>query len=141
MNARTRELILRAVRRNDARLERFERGLARRALLAALPRVLPRRLDALAAHGFEGTIELRIRGAIGGEPDRYELAIAQERCEVRRGPSPESGATITVGASDLVRLAAGAVGWPRLLGSGRLEIAGDPFVALRFPTLFRLAVR
>jgi hypothetical protein len=38
----------------------------------------------------------------------------------------------------MIRLASGAVGWPALLSSGRLEFSGDPFLALRFPTLFRL---
>jgi hypothetical protein len=32
----------------------------------------------------------------------------------------------------------GAATFPQLLASGRLELAGNPFVALRFPGLFRL---
>jgi hypothetical protein len=43
-----------------------------------------------------------------------------------------------VHASDLVRLAVGRAGWPALLASGRLVLSGDPFLALRLPTLFRL---
>jgi hypothetical protein len=38
----------------------------------------------------------------------------------------------------MIRLVSGAIGWPELLSSGRLELTGDPFLALRFPTLFRL---
>jgi hypothetical protein len=38
-------------------------------------------------------------------------------------------------------MVAGAISFPELLASGRLELAGDPFVALRFPGLFRLPTR
>jgi hypothetical protein len=38
----------------------------------------------------------------------------------------------------MVRLVSGAVGWPELLSNGRLVMSGDPFLALRFPILFRL---
>ena len=31
--------------------------------------------------------------------------------------------------------------WPQLMSSGRLELSGDPFLALRFPSLFRLPAR
>jgi hypothetical protein len=32
------------------------------------------------------------------------------------------------------------VTWPRLLASGRFQLTGDPFLALRFASLFRLPV-
>ena len=48
---------------------------------------------------------------------------------------------LITGADDLIRLVSGAVGFPQLLASGRLELAGNPFVALRFPGLFRLPAR
>jgi hypothetical protein len=44
------------------------------------------------------------------------------------------------GSEDLILLASGAVGWPELLSSGRFELTGDPFLALRFASLFRLPV-
>ena len=31
--------------------------------------------------------------------------------------------------------------WPELISSGRFELSGDPFLALRFASLFRLPVR
>ena len=57
---------------------------------------------------------------------------------VSRGAPPNPGATVTVQPGDLLRLAVGSVGWPQLLAAGRLELTGDPFLALRFPGLFRL---
>ena len=37
-------------------------------------------------------------------------------------------------------LGSGAVAWPELFSSGRFELTGDPFLALRFASLFRLPV-
>jgi hypothetical protein len=57
---------------------------------------------------------------------------------VTRGPAARPNASVTVGAGDVIRMVSGAAGWPELLATGRLELAGDPFTALRFPQLFRL---
>jgi hypothetical protein len=81
-----------------------------------------------------------VRDPRGGDPRRFELRVADGRCEVTAGPARAPGATATLGADDLIRLASGAAGWPELLSSGRLELSGDPFLALRFPALFRLPV-
>lgn len=55
-----------------------------------------------------------------------------------RGAPSNAGATVSAEARDLLRLVSGSAGWPELLAAGRLELAGDPFLALRFPGLFRL---
>jgi hypothetical protein len=57
------------------------------------------------------------------------------------GPIAGAGATVTIAAQDTIRVGAGAVAWPELLSSGRLVLAGDPFLALRSPSLFRLPAR
>ena len=38
----------------------------------------------------------------------------------------------------MIRLVSGSAGWPELVSGGRLELSGDPFLAIRFPSLFRL---
>jgi hypothetical protein len=38
-------------------------------------------------------------------------------------------------------MVSGAASFPELLAWGRLELGGDPFLALRFPSLFRLPAR
>jgi hypothetical protein len=60
---------------------------------------------------------------------------------VRPGPEPGAGARALVGADDLIALVRGTVTWPELISSGRFELSGDPFLALRFAALFRLPVR
>ncbi len=118
------------------------RSIPHRVILRALPRAIPLRFDPDAARDLRTVFELRVSDPRGREPTRFQLAIANGRCDVTPGPARQPGATATVGADDLIRMASGAVGWPELLSSGRLDLSGDPFLALRFPSLFRLpAVR
>ena len=125
---------------------RLARWLARRdrgrvvhwLILRLLPRAIALRFDASAAHDLDATLELAIRHH--SRPASYALAIAQARCTVRPGPPARAGARASLGADDLILLAGGAATWPQLLSSGRFELTGDPFLALRFASLFRLPV-
>ncbi len=121
-----------------ARLDR--RPVPHRLILKAIPRAIETRFDPGAATGLEATFELRIRDRSGGPPAAFALDVRDTCCEVRPGPARAPGAVATVGADELIRLVSGSAGWPQLLSTGRLELAGDPFLALRFPTLFRLPV-
>ncbi len=117
------------------------RRVPHRMILRALPRAIAGRFDPGAAGDLQALFELRVRDPGGGAPERFWLSVAAGRCEVSSlaaGSSGAVGASVTVGAGDLIRLVTGAAGWPALLSAGRLELDGDPFLALRFPTLFRL---
>jgi hypothetical protein len=107
-----------------------------RLILATLPRAIARRFDAAAAAGVNATLELSIRHP--SRPASYALAIADARCAVHHGAPADAQARASIGADDLILLAGGAVTWPQLLSSGRFELTGDPFLALRFASLFRL---
>jgi hypothetical protein len=109
-------------------------------LLRGMVPALRMRFDPLAAADLEATLELAVRDPRGHPSARYELTIADARCQVRPGAPAQAGARATIGGDDLILLASGAVGWPQLLSSGRFELTGDPFLALRFATLFRLPV-
>ena len=120
-------------------LARRDRGRLTHALiLAALPRAIARRFDAAAAQDLDATLELTIRH--GSRPASYALAIAGNCCSVSLGAPAKANARAEIGAGDLILLAGGAVTWPQLLSSGRLTLTGDPFLALRFASLFRLPV-
>jgi hypothetical protein len=135
---RTRSLI----RRGGDRLAKLDQQtVAHQAILQAVRVAIPKRFDPERAQDLDATFELRVRDPRGRAPARMALRVAGGRCEVSSGPASAAGATATLGADDMIRLVSGAVGWPELLSSGRLELAGDPFLALRFPTLFRLPVR
>ncbi len=125
--------------RGGARMARLDqRVAARRLILRAVPVVLARRFDPETARGLEAVLELRVRDPGGGPADVFELKVSGGICQIRPGPAQHPGAAVELGADDMIRLASGAVGWPELLTSGRLELSGDPFLALRFPNLFRL---
>jgi len=107
-------------------------------LLRVLRRAIPARFDPVAAGDLEAVFELRVRDPGGRSPDAFTLTVSGGTCTMRRGAAARANASVTVGADDVIRMASGAVAWPELLAAGRLELAGDPFTALRFPQLFRL---
>ena len=111
----------------------------RRLVLRAVPYALRRRFDPQAAGDLSTTFELRVRDRDAGEPVRFAIEVGGRQCRVRRGGAGDASAGVTVHADDLVRMASGVRGWSELLSSGRLELTGNPFVALRFPVVFRLA--
>jgi hypothetical protein len=108
--------------------------------LRSIQAALPRRFDPAQARDLEATLELRVRKPGGDGFTPIALRIAGGELSVSRGPAQEAGAAAEIGADDVIRLAAGVVGWPQLISSGRMEMSGDPFLALRFPGLFRLPV-
>ncbi len=131
----------RLVRRIGAKLAALDRRRAGHWLvLLALPRAIALRFDPAAAVDLAATLELAIRDPAGRPPARYELSIADARCSIRRGEAQRPGARATIGSDDLIQLATGTASWPELLSSGRFELSGDPFLALRFASLFRLPV-
>jgi hypothetical protein len=101
------------------------------AVLRALPTGIARRFDPGAAGELDATIELRVADA------RFAVRVVDRRCSVERRAAPEAGARVTISAGDIARLVTGAAQWPVLLAAKRLELDGDPFLALRFPKLFR----
>ncbi|HEY2436428.1 MAG TPA: SCP2 sterol-binding domain-containing protein [Solirubrobacteraceae bacterium] len=127
------------VSRGGSRVAKLDsRPIPHRVILRVIGRAIPRRFDPEAAGDLDAVFELRVRDPGGGEPARFQLKVADRRCEVSAGPASDPAASATLGADDLIRMVSGAISFPQLLASGRLELAGNPFVALRFPGLFRL---
>jgi ubiquinone biosynthesis protein UbiJ len=111
------------------------RWVSTSVVLAAIPIGMRQRFDPSAADGLDAVLELQVAGT----DSRYAVQIADGRCTVARRAAPEAGAHVTISAGDIARLVLGVMAWPELLASGRLGLTGDPFVALRFPRLFRFA--
>jgi SCP-2 sterol transfer family len=116
------------------------RPAGHRVIVRALPGAIRRRFDPGSADGLEAVFELAVRDPRGQDSDRFALAVADTRCSVRPGAPERPGARATIGSDDLIMLATGAASWPELLSSGRFELSGDPFLALRFASLFQLPV-
>jgi hypothetical protein len=132
----------RAVRRGGVHVARVDhlRG-GHLALVRAIERALPRLFDPAAAGELDAVFALEINHPRGGRPDVLGLSVRAGRLRVTRGRPAAAGATVTLGADDMILLATGDVGWPELLARGRLKLAGSPFLALRFPKLFGLPAR
>jgi SCP-2 sterol transfer family len=129
------------VARAGARVARLDR---RRPfhwiVLRVLPRAISMRFEPTAAQDLEATLQLTIRDPAGREPAHFRLAVAGPTCSVRRGAAERPGACAVIASDDLILLASGAASWPQLLSTGRFELNGDPFLALRFAALFKLPV-
>jgi SCP-2 sterol transfer family len=131
--------IERAVRRGGVRASRLDRVPGGHlALVRMIERVLPRLFDPLAAGDLDATFALEISHPRGRRPDVLGLTVRDGALRVTRGRLQHAGATVSISAEDMVRLATGDAGWPELLASGRLSWGGDPFLALRFPRMFEL---
>jgi ubiquinone biosynthesis protein UbiJ len=109
-------------------------AVSQQVVAAAVPAGMLLRFDPEAARDLDTTLELRLAGSDA----RFAVRVAEGRCTVARRAAPEAAAHVTISAGDLVRLISGTVPWTALLARGRLELGGDPFLALRFPKLFRV---
>jgi SCP-2 sterol transfer family len=119
-----------------ARLDRYPG--AHLALVRLIERTLPHLFEPAAAGDLDAVFALEITNPRGGRPSVLSITVRDRQLTVSRGRRPDPGATVSMGADDMVRLAAGDVGWPQLLAENRLSLSGDPFLALRFPRLFDL---
>jgi hypothetical protein len=94
--------------------------------------------DRTSARGLTAVLELRVRVLPGRRGTPVSLLIDDGRLRIRPGAPASPGAVAAIGLVDLMRLGVGAAAWPQLMAAGRLTMTGDPFLALRFPSLFRL---
>ncbi len=109
-------------------------------MLRAIPRAIAMRFDPAAADGLQATLAAGHPRPPRPASGPLQLAIADAAAQCGAAPAEQSGAQAVVGSDDLILLASGAASWPELLSSGRFELSGDPFLALRFAALFQLPV-
>lgn len=121
------------------RLEWIMRSPARRVVLDAIFWQMPRHLDRRRAAGVNASIRWLITGRDDGEPDVYDLVIAEGRAWVRRGGGEIAPPlTITVDAAELLRVAAGSSNPVNAYFNGKLSLRGDVMQAARLTMLFRI---
>jgi predicted lipid carrier protein YhbT len=128
-------------RRSDEQLGRLERGPQRRMALEALFATMKRRFDPVVAGDFDGVVEFRILDDVRRPAERYQLTIRDGQCTVERNGAAKPDVFFATRLSDLLRVGSGAVGWPELLGSRRIELGGDPFMGLRVLSIFAISPR
>jgi len=116
-----------------ARLDRTRGGHV--ALVHVIDRAIPRLFNPAAAGELDAVFALEIASR---RPAYLGLTVRDGALTVTRGRPSNPGTTVSIAAGDMVLLVTGDAGWPDLLSRGRLQLAGDPFLALRFPRLFGL---
>ena len=118
--------------------EQLSEGLAANgeAILAGVFERMSKALDAEAAHGTRAVLEWRVATTADERPLRFQLAIADGACTVRRDGDREADVVYTIGGVDFLRLVTGGAEPGELFVFGRLKVAGDLFLAARSRTFF-----
>jgi hypothetical protein len=124
----------------DRHLELLMRTPARRVVIESIFLLMPRYLDRTRVAGLDMAIRWELLAAQeGGEPDIYDLIIAERRCRVTRGESPAQPlVTIGIEPVELLRLAVGRSNPMQAYFGGRLSLRGDIMQAARLTSLFRI---
>jgi hypothetical protein len=115
---------------------RIDNNRATRAVaLRVLPLAVAQRFDASMARDLDVVLELRIFASPGGGEVRYGLWVSHGALTIRRGAPNDARAWVGGALGDLILVVAGSVPWTEMLATGRLQLGGDPFMALRVPGL------
>jgi putative sterol carrier protein len=100
-----------------------------RAILSRLPTAL----DATAAAGVEGVVQFDLTGQGGGA---YYLTLRDGTCTVGEGRHPTPSVILTLSAADCLAVLTGGAKARALFETGRLQVAGNVFLALMLRDLF-----
>lgn len=119
------------------RLERTMRApVRRRALLGLIFRAMPRAVRRRAMDTENVVVGWRITGGRDGEQDRRQLVIGDGQAVLQRDWSREADLTITIDGVDFLLVATGNADPSALFVKNRLDIDGDPWLAMRLPKIF-----
>lgn len=101
--------------------------------LASLLARLPTALDRTAAAGVDGIVQFDLTGEGGGA---YYLTLRDGTCAVGEGRHPAPSVILTLSAADCLAVLTGAAKARALFDAGRLQVAGNIFLALMLRDLF-----
>jgi hypothetical protein len=127
--------------RSDVGLTRLMEGRARRALVRAVIRGAPRRLNREACLGEPVVVEIRVRGSGRRRQDSWFLLIGNGRCIASPRPLGEPETTIIFEPAAFLRYAAGQASPRELFMAGRLSVDGSLILATALPAMFRMPAR
>ena len=94
---------------------------------------MPRRFKKEAAQGLNAVFQFDLSGEGGG---KWQLVINNDKCDIKEGAHPSPNTTFSMAAQDYLDMAAGKLNPQMAFMSGKLRIAGDMGLALRFQGLF-----
>jgi putative sterol carrier protein len=123
----------------DVPLEQLMRSPLRRPIIDGIFWRMPQQLDRTRATGVASTIRWRITGQDGAAADVYHLVIAERRARVIRGRgAPDPHVTITIDATEFVRLVTGSSNPMQAYFAGKLAVSGDIMLAAKLTALFHM---
>lgn len=111
------------------------KGLGRTATAREVMAAMKDHFESERAAGLTAAVVYDLTGEGGGA---WTMRVENGQLQVDEGfPSARADATVTMAADDFVRVAAGELNPMTAFMAGKIRIAGDPFMAQRFQTLFR----
>jgi SCP-2 sterol transfer family len=120
----------------DERLDQLLRTPARRLIIGGIFRRIPALLDPGRAAALTTTVRWRVRAPDSGSVDVYDLLIDRGTARVVRGArAPAPGATVTVDARELLKLAIGSSNPVSAYFAGRLVLSGNLLTATSIAAL------
>ncbi len=108
----------------------------RRALLWAVFRAMPRAVRRKALERERVVVEWHVTGRRDGKHDVRQLVIEEGGAVVLEGQTREADLAIELDGVDFLLLTTGNASGQTLFVDGRVEIDGDPWLAMRMPRLF-----
>ena len=96
--------------------------------------LMPSRFKKEAAKGLHCVYQFDLSGEGGG---KWQVAIDEDKIEVKEGAHPSPNCTISMAAQDYLDMVSGKSNGQVLFMSGRLRISGDMGLALRMQSLFQ----
>ncbi len=96
--------------------------------------MMPTRFNKDAAKGLTAVYQFDLSGDGGG---KWNVAIKDEKCEVKEGAAASPSITISMTAQDYLDMLSGKLNGQVAFMSGKLRIAGDMGLALRMQSLFQ----
>lgn len=108
----------------------------RRWLLRAVFTAMPRAVRHRALEREEAVIEWRVTGRPDGRQDVRQLVIEDGAALLLEGEAREPDLRLTIDGVDFLLLATGNASGATLFVRGRVDVDGDPWLAMRLPRLF-----
>ena len=84
--------------------------------------------------GVSARYQFHITGDGGGD---WTLVVDAGSARVERGEIPDAQTTVTMDAADFVAMSSGELDGTDAFMSGKLKVAGDPFLGMRLAEIMR----
>lgn len=120
----------------ESQLKTAMRGEDRRGVLDVIFEKMPELFRPDRAGSTNAVIHWHITGGPAGEPDRYQLVIADGTCEVASVLDREARLTVTLSGVEFLKLISGRANPALMLMTGKLKVKGDLGLANGLVRLF-----